>query len=87
MGNGLLKSSKHGFMARKSCTTNLLEFMKQLTRAADEGDAVDVIFLDFVKAFDKVPHKSLLRQLKAHGVDGKVHGSAHGWQAENREWC
>jgi hypothetical protein len=70
--NKLLRSSQHGFMANKSCTTNLLEFLETLTSAVDEGDAMDVIFLDFAKAFDKVPHKRLMAQLKGHGVEGKV---------------
>ncbi len=59
-------------MANKSCTTNLLEFLETLTSAVDAGDAVDVVFLDCAKAFDKVPHKRLMVQLKGHGVDGKV---------------
>ena len=33
---------------------------------------MDVIFLDFAKAFDKVPHKRLILKLRAHGIIGKV---------------
>ncbi|XP_072405191.1 uncharacterized protein [Chiloscyllium punctatum] len=33
---------------------------KDVTRKMDEGDPVDVVYLDFQKAFDKVPHKSSL---------------------------
>ncbi len=51
--NDLLHQSQHGFMARRSCTTNLLEFLELLTSAVDAGDSVNVIFLDFAKAFDK----------------------------------
>jgi hypothetical protein len=66
-------------MARKSCTTNLLEFMETLTRAMDEGEAMDVIILDFAKAFDNVLHKRLLDQLRAHGVEGNVLAWVGSW--------
>jgi len=36
------------------------------------GDSVDVIFLDFAKAFDKVPHRRLVSKLKSHGIQGKI---------------
>ena len=39
----------------------------------DKGYSVDVIFLDFQKAFDKVPKTRLLQKLSAHnGIEGKV---------------
>lgn len=59
-------------MTSKSCQTNLLEYLNTLTKLVDEGHDVDVIYLDFAKAFDKVPHQRLLRKLEAHGISGKV---------------
>ena len=50
--------------------TNLLTFLDKVTGCVDTGDSVDVIFLDFAKAFDKVPHIRLAAKLKGHGVDG-----------------
>ena len=38
----------------------------------DSGQPVDVIYLDFQKAFDKVPHRRLLAKVKAHGIDGII---------------
>ena len=38
----------------------------------DEGHTVDVLYLDFAKAFDKVPHQRLLEKCKGLGVDGKL---------------
>jgi len=38
----------------------------------DNGDGVDVVFLDFAKAFDKVSHGRLMEKLKVHGIGGKV---------------
>ena len=42
----------------RSCLTNLLEFCDDITGILDEGDPVDVVYLDFQKAFDKVPQKA-----------------------------
>jgi hypothetical protein len=77
--NDVLMSSQHGFMARKSCTTNLLEFLETLTSIVDAGEAVDVIFLDFAKAFDKVPHRRLINQLRGLGVEGRMFKWIESW--------
>ena len=71
--NNLTTKSQHGFVSGRSCTTQLLEFMEEATQALDRGEDVDVIYLDFAKAFDKVPHKRLLRKLSGYGIKGKVH--------------
>jgi len=42
----------------RSCLTNLLAFLESVTKSVDDGHNVDLMFLDFVKAFDKVPHQS-----------------------------
>jgi len=70
--NHLINSSQHGFMANKSCTTNLLEFMEHVTKLFDDGDPVDIIYLDFSKAFDKVPHSRLLSKMEALGISGNL---------------
>ncbi len=67
--NKLIKDTQHGFIPGKSCATNLTLFMDTVTKATDEGKAVDIIYLDFAKAFDKVPHQRLLTKLRAKGVD------------------
>jgi len=65
-----IRPSQHGFMKGRSRVTNLISFYAQVTRLVDEGTAVDVIYLDFSKAFDSVPHSKLLEKLAAHGLDG-----------------
>ena len=52
--NKLINKSQHGFMGKRSCLTNLLEFLEYITIQIDEGNPVDVIYLDFQIAFDKV---------------------------------
>ena len=46
--------------AGKSCATNLLGFLEFGTRIVDEVQNMDIVFLDFAKAFDKVPKERLL---------------------------
>ena len=48
-------------------------FFEEITKWIDEGSPVDIICLDFQKAFDKVPHQRLLLKLKAHDIgDGTI---------------
>jgi len=65
-----IRPSQHGFMKGRSCLTNFNSFYDQVTCLVDEGKAVDVIYLDFSKAFDTAPHSILLEKLAAHGLDG-----------------
>lgn len=51
------------------CLTNLISFYDWVARLVDEGRAVDVVYLDFSKAFDTVSHRLLLGKLAAHGLD------------------
>src|SRR3989442_12709274 len=62
----LIESSQNGFTKGKSCLTNLLDFFEVVTKELDEGNNVDLIYLDFSKAFDKVQYKSLFNNLKSH---------------------
>ena len=64
----LIHESQHGFTKGKSCLTNLLSFLEDITKSVDDGKPVDVIYLDFSKAFDKVPHQRLIEKLKSHGI-------------------
>jgi len=67
-----ISDKQHGFRSRRSCLTNLLINLEEITRLIDEGHAVDQIYLDFQKAFDKVPHQKLLLKLRRAGIAGNV---------------
>ena len=68
----LINPSQHGFLKAISCITNLLCFFEEITKWADEGSPVDVIYLDFQKAFDKVPHQRRILKLKSHGMGNSI---------------
>ena len=68
----LLYKYQHAFIGKRSCTTQLLEAIDNWTKLIDEGECVDIIYLDFAKAFDTVPHNRLLRKCKALGIGGKI---------------
>jgi len=63
-----IRPSQHGFMKGRSCLTNLISFYDQVICLVDEGKAVDVVYLDFSKASDTVPHRILLQKLAANGL-------------------
>ena len=62
----LINPSQHGFLKARSCLTDVLCFLEEITKWVDDGSPVDVIYLDFQKAFDKVPHQRLILKLKSH---------------------
>ena len=81
--NKLIRRSQHGFLRGRSCATNLISFMDKITEALDKGESVDVIFLDFAKAFDNVPIRRLLEKVRAHGIQGNILRWIKGWLSES----
>lgn len=80
-----ISDSQHGFRRKRSCLTNLLAFLDKVTGEVDSGEDIDVIFFDFAKAFDKVPHLRLVRKLQAHGIQGKLLGWITEWLRDRRQ--
>ena len=66
--HSLIRPSQFGFIPNSSCCDQLVEFLEDITRITDGGSWVDVVYLDFAKAFNSVPHKRLLAKLSAMGV-------------------
>jgi len=54
--NELFCDNQHGFRSKRSFETQLLTVMEHWTKCVDDGNSIDVVYLDFLKAFDKVPH-------------------------------
>ena len=72
LSNNLLSAYQFGFIPGRSCTTQLLYVLDYFTHHLDQGDSVDVIYLDFQKAFDSVPHQRLIQKLSSFGIHGKT---------------
>lgn len=83
--HSLIKSTQHGFMAKSSCATNLLKFLEKITKIFDEGDPLDIVYLDLAKANDKVPHQRLLNKMRSLGIEGNIVRWAESWLKNRRQ--
>ena len=59
--------------------------MRIFTCAVDNGKTVDVVYMDFPKAFDMVPHQILLQEIKVHGVTGNVSAWIEDWLTHRKQ--
>ena len=82
-GNTMIGDSQHGFRNKRSCLTSLLDFFAHVIDTNDSGNnkAVDLIYVDFQKEFDMVPHERLLVQVMAHGIQGSAARWIRNWLA------
>ena len=67
-----ISPAQHGFRKHRSCISNLLTAKESWGALIESSKSIDVIFVDFSKAFDKVPHQRLLWKLNEMGITGKV---------------
>ena len=83
--NNMINNSQHGFCNKCSCLTNLLDFYNDVFNIYEETKAIDIIYLDFQKAFDKVLHKHLLKKLESHGMSGNILKWVEDWLSNRRQ--
>ena len=69
----ILNDSQHGFRKRRGCDTQLLLTTNDLANSFYKNKQVDAVLLDFSKAFDRVPHRRLLKKFHHYGITGKIH--------------
>ena len=67
--NNLLNDLKHGFRQGRSCEVQLTSLLNNLTINYDRSIQTDMIITDFAKAFDVVPHQTLLYKLNWYGIN------------------
>ena len=82
--DSILADCQHGFRSQRSCETQLVQFVhdiiSNLDGALNRGHKqTDLIIMDFAKAFDKVPHRSLLHKLEYYGIRGSTHKWIKSW--------
>ena len=68
--NSILCDAQHGFRKNRSCETQLIITINEIASRLNLGEKVDVLALDFSKAFDKVPHARLFCKLDFYGIRG-----------------
>ena len=68
----LLSSKQHGFMPQKSTVTQLVHCNSVWQWARNSKVTTEFIYLDFSKAFDKVPHDKLFKKLRCYGISENV---------------
>ena len=67
-----INSAQHGFMKHRFTTTQLIDTYSDISRNLDSGSQTDIIFLDFAKAFDSVPHDLIVHKIKTFGFGSNL---------------
>jgi len=75
----VLINQQFGFRAGHSCEAQLISVVEDIQMAMDSSHQVDIIFIDFRKAFDTVPHHRLLNKLSHYGIQGRTHNWLRVW--------
>jgi hypothetical protein len=70
--NKLLCNKQFGFISGISTTLQLLRVMDEWTKIIDKGGKIDSVYMNFMKAFDKVPHRRLLHKMHRYKISEKV---------------
>jgi len=72
LANGLISRHQHGFIAKRSTTTNLMDSLNDWTLAIDNKQSNTIVYVDFARAFDTVTSEKLKIKLEACGINGQL---------------
>ena len=81
----LFNKQQHGFRSGRSCLSQLIEHHQQVAAILETRGNVDVVYLDFAKAFDKVDYGILLQKLKSMGICGLLLKWLHSFLTDRRQ--
>ena len=81
----IIKEEQHGFRKRRSCESQLLGLVDELTESLATGKQSDILVMDFAKAFDKVCHSLLLHKLSHYGITGSVNNWIRGFLNDRKQ--
>ena len=85
MQTEFLDTYQFGFRVGHSCEQQLISMIEEIQSAMDYRRQVDVIFLDFQKAFDTVPHQRLLKKLNHYGIRGNIYNWLDIWLTQKKQ--
>lgn len=83
--NNILCKEQHGFRKQRSCISQLIGLMDDITNCRDRGKQVDMVVMDFAKAFDKVSHSLLCYKLQHYGIQGDINRWIRSFLADRRQ--
>ena len=81
----ILSDKQYGFRPNHSCETQILNIVEEIQLALDHHLPVDLIFIDFCKAFDTVPHQRLLKKLYHYGIQGNIYNWISSWLTKRQQ--
>ena len=81
----ILNDFQYGFRSGHSCQAQLISIIEEIQYALDHHHQVDLIMLDFCKAFDAVVHNHLLNKLKFYGIQGKIYEWLFTWLTQRTQ--
>jgi hypothetical protein len=86
LDNGLISDQQYGFIPKRSTCSQLLESFQDWVLELSDKRSVDIVYLDFSKAFDSISHGKLLHKLSSYGFKYELLDWIKSF-LENREQC